>query len=119
MTSHRPTLTLLIALLAMMLNGAQAHLGFAAEDGDVIQICNAHGAQSITLVLGDPVPASSKAESCCGDCVSVAAVVPSVPSMGTLKEAHQSWRLAIATHQIYPRSPLWPGAPPQGPPAIL
>lgn len=104
------------AIAGYAANGAQTHLAAHAGDTFSIPLCGAGTGRTITLTLGEEAPVETSDETCCGDCVVAAAVLPpNAPSaISFLRVAPVSYiPLGIA---ISPRSPLWPGAPPHGPP---
>lgn len=108
-----------VALCAMALNGAQAHLAVAAGTTETFEICNLHGAQTIVLETGERYPSSSEDQTCCGECVSPVALAPDDPALTSLGHALVDWHAAPLESQTRRHSPIWPGAPPHGPPATL
>lgn len=110
-----PFLLLLLASIGLIANNAQAH--FDVSSGKIVQVmmCGAGTKQTIKIeVPGEPV---EETDTFCSDCISNnVAIEP--PTQG-------QFRIAIYVLQpepsglpiaVYPNSPLWPGAPPHGPP---
>lgn len=110
-----PFLLLLLASIGLIADNAQAHLHVSS--GEIVQVmmCGAGTKQTIKIeVPGEPV---EETDTCCGDCISNnVAIEP--PIQGQFRKAiyflqPEPSGLPIA---VYPNSPLWPGAPPHGPP---
>jgi hypothetical protein len=98
-------------------NGAQAHVAAGQSDVFSAAMCGGGGlVQHIPLDPSGPVDTSS--ETCCGDCMPSAIEAPAAPSLCRTAVIHH----AKAENRHGPaakrRPPLWPGAPPLGPPAV-
>ncbi|MEM6626919.1 MAG: DUF2946 family protein [Pseudomonadota bacterium] len=120
--SRAPALRLWILILAVVAyaaNGGHSHLAYA--DGETVSVlmCGAHGDHMVQMRLGDTVPQDTSSETCCGDCTHaatdaalspIASITPLIWTMTALG--------ARLRDDLSPRSPLWPGAPPQGPPTL-
>jgi len=107
---------LAIASFGYLANGAQAHLHVSTGETLNLMLCGTGSAKSVSIDLpGDPIEETE--DTCCGDCMPTFAIDVSVPSefAGILKYADPL--PAHMPEPVSPRSPLWPGAPPQGPPA--
>ncbi|MEM8616091.1 MAG: hypothetical protein AAGF20_04060 [Pseudomonadota bacterium] len=108
-------ISMFLALFAYAANGAQPHLHFTPGETLTLAMCSLHGPGEVTVTVGEG-PAQETADTCCGDCTVVAGTVPpkvSLPIRIALKPIQGSMPVPAA---VSPRSPLWPGAPPQGPP---
>lgn len=107
----------LAAFLSVTANGAQAHLGMSAPGSIFLPICGPAADQFIVLTVGEPVPVNVEGQTCCGDCMAFAAIVDLAPN--TL--AHYAPLVILIPAQpdlaYDPGAPVWPGAPPHGPPA--
>lgn len=110
------SMLLMVASLGYLANGAQAHLHVTNGDRLEVMLCGSGASQTVSLEIpGEP---AQETDTCCGDCVPGAALEPpvkielvSVLRFSQPVPAH----LPLA---VSPRSPLWPGAPPQGPPRL-
>lgn len=108
-------LLLAIAALGYLANGAQAHLKLSGGETLSLMLCSVDSPRTIELHLPTE-PAQEEPDTCCGDCAPPAAIAPpntsaltrSVPRTQTLSQS--------LPEPVSPRSPLWPGAPPHGPP---
>ncbi len=113
-------LSLLIALAAYGANGAQAHLHMAGGETLEVVMCapgSAPGSRFATMQLSDDGPVE-ETETCCGDCTAPS-LIPVDPPVRPVAPASPLLRARPSVAPIvYPRSPLWPGAPPQGPPSL-
>ncbi|MEM9739879.1 MAG: hypothetical protein AAF829_08415 [Pseudomonadota bacterium] len=109
--------SLFLAFLAYAANGAQAHIGMAHGETVSVLMCGMGSGDTYhTFTLGDDTPVESS-ENCCGDCMAAVAL-PADPPARELAPARFARTLpSPATLTIHPRSPLWPGAPPHGPPS--
>ena len=104
------------AILGYAANGAQAHVKLSGGESLSLMLCSTDSPRTIELSL--PVePAEKTTDTCCGDCTAPAAFLPphmEAPSQALLFAPPVEHSLPVS---ISPRSPLWPGAPPQGPPS--
>lgn len=106
---------LLLAWTAYAANGAQAHIAWTEGETVAIPYCTVHGTGVLELPIGTKAPEATN--TCCGDCTSPVALaapelrVPSHVALVPVRHAAPSLTVAVQ------RTPLWPGAPPHGPPA--
>lgn len=107
----------LLGLFAYAANGAQAHLQMAQGETIAIPICGDGLSRTIEISLGGE-PEDTSSVTCCGDCLLPLALPVSAPSIPVRLIEVRPRAFVQATYFIHPRSPLWPGAPPQGPPAL-
>lgn len=116
--SHLRTLLVAIACLGYLANGAQAHLSVSSGDTLDLMLCGTGSAKPVSLQLpGEPIEETE--DTCCGDCAPNSVI--SVSSPHTVMTV-VTYSVPTPTHPrtaVSPRSPLWPGAPPQGPPLTL
>lgn len=110
---------LLAAFFAYAANGAQAHIGMAHGETVSVLMCGTGSSERfITLQLGGDGPVETS-ETCCGDCM-VAVALPADPPARLRVPVRVAIPLDAGTAPlVHPRSPLWPGAPPHGPPTAL
>jgi len=106
---------LAIASLGYLANGAQAHLHISTGETLNLMLCGTGSAKSVAVELpSDPIEETE--DTCCGDCAPTSVIDLAAP---TDFAAIIRFADPLPTHlpaPISPRSPLWPGAPPQGPP---
>ena len=105
----------LLGLLAYLANGAQAHLRIVPGETISIPICGDGLSRSIEVHVGGGQEDTSD-RTCCGDCLVPLALpvsAPVLPFRVVTKTIQPSGPVRFEGH---PRTPLWPGAPPQGPP---
>lgn len=109
-------LILFAAAFGYFANGAQAHLSISSGETLNLQMCTTGSSHTITLDLpGDPVKETR--ETCCGDCLTMAAVMAPHGAI-LIEQVFYVQPLPIELpERVSPRSPLWPGAPPNGPPS--
>ncbi|WP_018149045.1 hypothetical protein [Henriciella marina] len=107
----------LLGLFAYAANGAQAHLQMAAGETIAIPICGDGLSRTIEISLGGE-PEDTSGVTCCGDCLLPLALPVSAPSIPVRLIEVRPRAFVQAPYHIHPRSPLWPGAPPQGPPTL-
>lgn len=120
MAWFKPLRTMLLALAAFgyLANGAQTHLHLSTGESLTLMLCGTGSAAAVEMHIPGAPPEETP-ETCCGDCAPPSAIV--------LARALPQMRIDLYTaptpvsliNQVSPRSPLWPGAPPQGPPATL
>ncbi len=108
---------LLVAAAGLTANGAQAHVQMRSPDSIDVPMCGNGLNQVVHIAVGDPVPADTSMETCCGDCMEAVALLPPAPAAPVLPGEAIASAPEAAAHLIHPGSPLWPGAPPVGPPA--
>ncbi len=118
-TSFLRVIALLVAAAGLTANGAQAHVQLRSPDSIDVPMCgDGHGGM-VHIGIGDPVPSDTSMETCCGACVSVAFALAPTPVLPTWMAEAVVARLLTPASLVDPSSPLWPGAPPLGPPASL
>lgn len=107
---------LAIASLGYLANGAQAHVHVSAGETLDLMLCGTGAAKSVSIeVPGSPIEETE--DTCCGDCTPTSAIDVAVPSVFAVSLKHAEPLPADLPDAVSPRSPLWPGAPPQGPPS--
>jgi len=112
------TLLLSLAIFGYLANGAQAHVQISEGESLSLMLCGTGTAHTIELVIpGDPV--EELTDTCCGDCSTPSAhVAPNAKSALSALRYEQPLPTALPS-LVSPKSPLWPGAPPHGPPVFL
>lgn len=106
---------LAIASLGYLANGAQAHVHVSAGETLNLMLCGTGAAKSVSIdVPGDPIEETE--DTCCGDCTPTSAIDVTMPSVFAVIRNYADPLPAHLPEAVSPRSPLWPGAPPQGPP---
>ncbi|NQY98443.1 MAG: hypothetical protein HRT82_14930 [Henriciella sp.] len=111
-------LLLAVASFGYFANGAHAHLQISEDEALSLLVCSTHSSKTVEIVIPGQ-PAEETEDTCCGDCAAPSAITP--PRAGVIL-AVAIFAKPVPAHlpeAISPRSPLWPGAPPQGPPARL
>ena len=108
-------LLLAIASLGYFANGAQAHVKVQAGEILELMLCSVHSSKAVAVEL-PAEPIEETKNTCCGDCtasvaIEVASPVLVLTPISFAETQPPEWRTPIS-----PRSPLWPGAPPNGPP---
>ncbi|RIJ24311.1 hypothetical protein D1224_08735 [Henriciella barbarensis] len=105
----------LLGLFAYLANGAQAHLRIVPGETISIPICGDGLSRSIKIEVGGSHEDTSD-RTCCGDCIVPLALPVTAPLLPLRTVASRVRPTQPVRRAGYPRSPLWPGAPPQGPP---
>jgi len=111
-------LLLAIAAFGYFANGAQAHLQISQGESLSLMLCGTDANRTVELVIPGE-PAEEITDTCCGDCSPPSALTP---PRATHEVTSLIYAAPVPTHlpaAISPKSPLWPGAPPQGPPVRL
>ena len=108
-------LLILAAAFGYLADGARAHIQVSGGDTLQVMMCSPGGENRY---IGIEIPGDTEelADKCCGDCAPASPIRPEHPAMFVVA-AHYTPQ--VATHKemtVSPRSPLWPGAPPNGPP---
>ncbi|MEQ3744785.1 MAG: hypothetical protein ABNH53_00940 [Henriciella sp.] len=106
-----------LALFAYAANGAQAHVMIHSGETLSLNMCGVTG-QTVQLKIEGSAP-EELTETCCGDCTMPAALSASGRVLLRGPMAQYVSFAAKARDEVSPRSPLWPGAPPQGPPLSI
>ncbi|MEM1106877.1 MAG: DUF2946 family protein [Pseudomonadota bacterium] len=110
-------LALLLALFAYAVNGAQARVAVTPGETLSVPICSLHGDITyMTIDVGGGGPPGEPTHTHCEACTIAAAVPSAPPARLTAPAGHTIGLGSPAAPQVHPSSPLWPGAPPQGPP---
>ena len=112
------TCLLVVASLGYFANGAQAHVKISGAETLNLMMCASGVSKPIALSIPG-APAEELDDHCCGDCLQYFATEPphiSVLPAPFIRAKHKPPHQILAVH---PRAPLWPGAPPQGPPLSL
>ena len=108
----------IIAIAGYIANGAQLHLTLHPGERLSIKMCGGERPRTIQLEFkGDP--AESDDEFCFSDCIMVVALLANDIPQITAAVCYVMTRAGLHPISITPRSPLWLGAPPQGPPQPL
>ena len=107
----------LMGLFAYLANGAQAHLRIVPGETISIPICGDGVSRSIEVHVGGSQEDTSD-RTCCGDCLVPLALLVSAPVLPLQAIAESVSRSGPNRSAGHPRTPLWPGAPPQGPPQL-
>lgn len=115
--SYLRTFALLLAAFGLFANGAQAHVQVRSPDSIEVLMCGNGLGHVVHIGVGDPHPVDTGAETCCGECLLTAVAPPPEPVLPVRRVASQLTVSEAPTAVVSPRSPLWPGAPPLGPPA--
>lgn len=107
----------MLAVAAYAANTAQAHVRLDPAHTISAPLCGLGGDRTLDITLGGG-PAEESVDTCCGDCTAPVGIAPNDPVALELLS-----RLSIQTdtseiYTVLRRSPLWPGAPPQGPPVF-
>lgn len=108
-------IVLAVAAFGYFANGAQAHLQISHGESLQLMLCGTATEKTVELVLPGE-PAKETLDTCCGDCTPPAALAPlrRASSIQVLQFAQPV--PAQLPPAVSPRTPLWPGAPPHGPP---
>ncbi|MEL7113936.1 MAG: hypothetical protein AAFZ74_07295 [Pseudomonadota bacterium] len=108
-------LLLSLASLGYFANGAQAHVKVQAGETLQLMLCSVHSSNTVEVELPS-APIEETEDTCCGDCTA-SLEFRVVPPVSTLIEiAFKEATPPGVPEAVSPRSPLWPGAPPNGPP---
>ena len=109
-------LLLAIAALGYFANGAQAHLKITKGETLSLMLCSIDSTRTVKLDLPNK-PAQEEADNCCGDCAPPTAIAPPRTIQIVRAPTFAQPVPSDLPEAVSPRSPLWPGAPPHGPPA--
>tara|TARA_R110000787_G_scaffold16825_5_gene52922 strand:+ start:5906 stop:6277 length:372 start_codon:yes stop_codon:yes gene_type:complete len=105
-----------LAFAAYVANGMQTHLQLTPGETVKVALCGGGPPRAVTLKLSG-APAEPQQDDCCGTCLMAPPVLPVSPMLPARAPAVlPDWSASPVTF-IHPGSPLWPGAPPQGPPS--
>lgn len=108
-------LLLALASFGYMANGAQAHVSVHAGETLNLMLCGTGSTKMVELELpGQPIEETE--DTCCGDCTPSVAISVSAPAAWPDLSRFADPVPDFLPYPVSPRSPLWPGAPPQGPP---
>ena len=104
------------AVLALIGQGAQAKLVQDESGTLTLPICSIDGTRFVTVELGgdDPEPTS---ELSCDHIVMSAGPVPEAPNLFSELVLQPEMHSPTLVADDIKRSPIWPGAPPIGPPS--
>jgi len=106
---------LMVAVLAYAVNGAQARIVASADGELVVPICSVDGTRYLTIDLGDDAPVESN-QVHCGGCLILHPITPDVPALPRAAIQINIARKRLFVRSVPVRAPIWPGAPPIGPP---
>lgn len=112
------TLLLAVASLGYLANGAQAHVRITPGESISLMICSTGTNRTLDLEIPGE-PAEETKGTSCGDCAGPAALVPPGTKQSQPRLLYAQPLPAQLPDPVSPRSPLWPGAPPHGPPTPL
>lgn len=105
---------MMLALAFYAANGAQTHLHLSPGKTILAPFCGLSGERVLEIQLEGEAPAET-ADTCCGACM-VPAALPQPGFRMPPPRLPLAGRVDVLPAPVSPRSPLWPGAPPQGPP---
>lgn len=109
---------LVIASLGYFANGAQAHVHVSSGDAFEVMLCGSGTSRVMTLdIPGEPIEETD--HTWCGDCVPTFGLEPPALDIVHVVLVFSRPLPRHAVLAVFPRSPLWPGAPPHGPPHVL
>ncbi len=108
-------IVLAVAAFGYFANGAQAHLQISHSESLQLMLCGTATDKTVELVLPGE-PAKETLDTCCGDCTPPVVLAP--PRIASSIQVLQFAQPVPAQlpPAVSPRNPLWPGAPPHGPP---
>ena len=109
-------LLILAAALGYLADGARAHMHTSGGDTIRVMMC---GPGETTKYIDIDVPGDTDeiADKCCGDCTPASPLKAEHPDVLEISTLYAPRALFSTKVSVSPRSPLWPGAPPNGPPA--
>lgn len=107
-------LALCFAVIAYALNGAQTGLAIGSDGTILVPICSPDGTRYVSIDTGDTGDAEIVAD--CGACLVIAGLRPDEPFQTPVFMAVSPHPARIDIVDPALRSPIWPGAPPIGPP---
>ena len=111
-------LLLIAASFGYFANGAQAHVSITP--GETVSLLMCSSGSNRTLEMDIPgAPAEETQGTSCGECATPSALAPPSVAQVELKHIFAEPLPSQMPVPISPRSPLWPGAPPHGPPVSL
>lgn len=111
------TVILLIAALAYAMNGAHAGVKKSSDGTLLLPICSVDGTHFISVDIEDKGPAEISDHKC-GACLVAAAIVPATCQLPKPIAVFDGQPFAWPVRSRPEQAPIWPGAPPTGPPAI-
>ncbi|MEM7661354.1 MAG: hypothetical protein AAF292_03825 [Pseudomonadota bacterium] len=110
---------MLAALLGYLGHGAQAHIAFSEGETVSVLICGQGGHRTVEMTLGNTEPPEDTKPHCCDDCTHASDAMPTgSKNLGGAKYLPIGVLLQRQGEPIHPGGPLWPGAPPNGPPFL-
>jgi hypothetical protein len=107
----------LLSLFAYLANGAQAHMRVTPSETITIPVCGDGPSRTIAITIGGETEDTS-GRTCCGDCLMPVINQTDAPALPVRTALTLPVAFIPAPYHVHPRSPLWPGAPPQGPPSL-
>jgi hypothetical protein len=112
-------LTVLFAV-AFLGHSGQLHLQFPQGETVSVLMCGSGTHRMVDISFGEEGPPSDTKSECCGDCtLNHDAVTPEAQSVANKAELPIRVLLAWQGEPVHPGRPLWPGAPPIGPPILV
>ncbi|MEO0982304.1 MAG: hypothetical protein AAFX03_06595 [Pseudomonadota bacterium] len=111
-------LTFVLATVSLLASGARAHVSIEAGETLQLKLCGDGAGGSVTLDLGGG-PAAPAPHAACDCGLTAAATPPEAPTVPTRTLVRYVAYAPSEPPLARPGDPLWPGAPPQGPPVHL
>lgn len=114
--SHLRSFLLILACLGYLANGAQAHVHVPGAQTLSLKMCSTDTLTAVEIdIPGGPIEATE--DTCCGACtLAVALISPEPLQRDGMRIYPQPIPFGLP-NLVSPRSPLWAGAPPHGPPS--
>lgn len=109
---------LALGLFGYAFNGAHAHVHVPGDTVMHVGMCSQTGTKAVSLTLPRG-PIEETPETCCGDCSTLSVVTLPVCQLLAVVFPTGIKQSGSEHAAPRPRSPLWPGAPPHGPPTHL
>ncbi|MFN3212242.1 MAG: hypothetical protein ACE37M_03995 [Henriciella sp.] len=111
-------LLLIAASLGYFANGAQAHVRITPGETVSLLMCSTGSNRTLEMEIPG-APAEETQGTSCGDCAAPAALAPPAVARVEFRQVFAEPLPSQMPVPVSPRSPLWPGAPPHGPPLSL
>ncbi|MEM9669532.1 MAG: hypothetical protein AAF950_11465 [Pseudomonadota bacterium] len=112
---------MLFAMMGYLAHGAQSHISFAQGETVSVLICGQGGSRTVDMQFGDPSGPQETAPDCCDDCTHASESPPMDGDSfaGNVNILPVRVLLSRQAQPVHPGGPLWPGAPPNGPPFLI
>lgn len=105
-----------IAIAGYAANAAQAHVRLGVSHTISASLCGLGGERTLQITIGGG-PAEELVDQCCGDCLTPAALTPEPLKFPRPVDQSPQRGAFACVYLVEARTPLWPGAPPIGPPS--